>query len=141
MKSLLLLLATSLLSFTLQAQALPELRQYTNGGKITAEITIVSATRHFTSYGKCPLRSTGAKLVGTYQQAFSDRNQFMGDKDQTGIEIDLRSGVVTIILIRWGGGHETYTTQIQPNGKLLASTNTDTAVLVSLDVVRGQAID
>ncbi|MBN8826966.1 MULTISPECIES: hypothetical protein [unclassified Spirosoma] len=65
----------------------------------------------------------------------------MDDKDNTGVEIDVRNGTVIIILNSWGGGRETYTTQVQPGGKLLVSTNNDSIVTVSLNVIKGQAID
>lgn len=141
MKKLFTFIAFFLVIFNVQAQVLPELRQYTNGGKIDAEVTIVQAARHFTAYGKCQLRYSGTKLYGNFRQAFSDRNQFMGDKDNTGIEIDMRNGSVTIILNSWGGGKEIYAMQVQPGGKLLVSTNNDSVVAVSLNVTKGQAID
>lgn len=64
----------------------------------------------------------------------------MGNKDNTGLEIDLSNGTITIILNSWGGGRETYQAQVQSNGKLLVSSNTGIVVIVSLEK-KGQAID
>ncbi|WP_460949984.1 hypothetical protein [Spirosoma daeguense] len=105
------------LTYQANAQILPELRQYISGGRIEAEITTVkNCGNRFTSYAKCVLRYASNKLSGNYQQLFSYRNQFMGDKDNTGIEIDLSSVTITIILNSWGGGRETYQAQVQSNG-------------------------
>jgi hypothetical protein len=141
MKKILTFLFLLLLTYSLQAQTLPELRQYVTTGRVEAEITTVkNAGNRFTSYGKCVLRYSGNKLYGNYQQLFSDRNQFMGNKDNTGLEIDLSNGTITIILNSWGGGRETYQAQVQSNGKLLVSSNTGIVVIVSLEK-KGQAID
>lgn len=148
MKKIFILTVIVLISFKGHSQALPELSKYAGGGRIEAEIVTINPARdnngghRFTSYGKCNLMRSGNKLIGNYKQVFSDRNQFSGDRDNTGIEIDLRNGNVTLILNTWGGGRDVFTTQIRYNGKMLVSTsNNESQLAVSLDLIRGQAID
>ncbi len=123
-----------------KAQSMSELKQY-DFGRVSAEITTVNVARsRFTSYGKCELYREGNILVGKYSQAFSDRSDFNGTKDNVTIRIDLRNAETTLILNTWGGGREVYNPKVQPNGKLLVATSIDRSVIISLDKIK-QSID
>ncbi len=122
-------------SLTATSQVLPQLSQYLGSGTIQAQVVTVDAARNFTSYGHCQLVRSGNKLFGTYQQAFSDRSQFMGKKDVIDLEIDLTTGAVTMVLVSWGRGRETFAAQVQPNGKLLVSATNQAVVTVGLSQI------
>ena len=132
MKKLITVIVIILMAFNSKAQVMSELSQYLYG-QTDAEVVTVNVTNsRYTSYGKCSLFRRGDKLIGNYSQAFSDRNIFQGDKDNMGIEIDLKNGTLTMIINSWGGNRETYNTSVQSNGKLLVATNNDRSVIVSL---------
>lgn len=139
MKKIPLLLVALLLGFgcTSFAQTLAQLRQYTTGGKVEAEIVTIDPNRRFTAYGKCTLSLEGNKLVGSFYQSFSDRSRFAGNKDNTGIEINLNTGEITCILYTWGSVREQYPATIQADGKLLLGRSGQNMVVVSLGQPKG----
>jgi hypothetical protein len=135
------LIAIVAMVFKSQAQVMPELSKYLSG-KTEAEVVTVNVTNsNYTSFGKCSLRVIGNKLIGNYTQMFSDRSLFQGDKDNMGIELDLRNGQLTMIINSWGGVRETYNMVVQPNGKLLIATSNDRSVILSLSNIKGQLFD
>jgi hypothetical protein len=135
------LIAIVAMVFKSQAQVIPELSKYLSG-KTEAEVVTVNVTNSkYTSFGKCSLRVIGNKLIGNYTQMFSDRSLFQGDKDNMGIELDLRNGQLTMIINSWGGVRETYNMVVQPNGKLLIATSNDRSVILSLSNIKGQLFD
>jgi hypothetical protein len=134
MKTMILLIGILCLSvgYQAKAQAIAELRQYTTGGKVDAEIVTIEPDRRWTAYGKTTLTVSGDKLVGSFWQSFSDRNRFAGDKDNTGIEINLNTGEITCILYTWGSGRDQYPASVQAGGKLLVGRRGQTMLVVSL---------
>ena len=134
--SFLLLLFLSL-AYTGYSQTIAELRQFTTSGKVDAEIVTIEPNRRFTAYGKCTLSLSGNKLVGSFFQSFSDRDRFAGNRDNTGIEIDLNTGEITCILYTWGSNRERYPAKIQADGKLLVGHTGQTMLVVSLGQPKG----
>ena len=101
---------------------------------VEAEIvTINNSDSRYVSFGKTKLAKIGNKLTGDYVQSFSDRSQFNGKKDNTGIEIDTDTNIAKFTLHSWGNNVETYHLAGTKASKTLVSHGADRTVVINLN--------